>query len=1091
MSQQQDSSEGSGSSPLDLLEQWYHVPVLLGTFAFMLWTRLRSYGNFVRNGEVYFRGNDAWYHLRETKYLLENWPNTLPFDPWTGFPFGNSAGQFGTLWDHIMVVGIWIARPIMGSSEEVMLVMPPIVGALVAVPTYFIARRFVDRVPALAGVLSLALFSGTFLQYSLVGFPDHSAAEVFFQSTAVLAFLVAFAVAEREKPVWELIVDRDWGALRRPAGFAAAAGAALGLYMWTWQPGVLLVGITGVFLAVKITSDVYHGKSPEPIAFVGTVAMTVSGTLQLIPLDTISFTPTQYSLLQVVLPLGVAVGVVFLAWLARQWESRDIEATSYPPAVGGLTLASAAFIWLAVPSLWSTLTRNLLNFVGFSASASFRTIGEGQPPLQEAAFSDFVLSQYGFAFFLALAAILYILARPLYRSDDTTHTLYIPAALAVVGSVYAVPQLYGAIGGVVGLDWQVVGLVIAAAFLVGATFLVEYDTEELYFVVWAAFIGSAAFTQTRFNYYLAVIVAVGAAYFLQVTLAAIDLTSLAALRDIEGWQVMTALAVLAVLIVPLVGVATPVWTAGNSSQPGNVVQWDDSLQWMNDETPTPGELEGADNPMELYGTYERPADGDFEYPEGAYGVQSWWDYGHWITTRAERIPNANPFQQNAGEAADYLLAPSEEEAREVLASQSTEGEHTRYVMVDRQMASPNSKFNAPVTFYSGNASVSDFNRPLYQQTEQGGFRTLMQVNTQRYHESQMIRLYEHHGSAVEPRPVVVDWNQQAAQTAAGEQIQVSVAPSNTSAMIRQFDTMEEARAFVEEDGSAQVGGIGGLPSERVDALEHHRLVHASQARGQSASALQVRVLQQLGVNVQEVLGEGLFAAFQDDFVKTFERVPGATIEGSGAEPGQEVRATVQMQKSSGQTFQYTQYAEANADGNFELTVPYSTTGYDEFGPENGYTNTSVRATGPYQLSTGLSVANGTPTARTGRVNVTEAQVVGADDAAATVALEETTLGGGSESGDSGSADDGSGSSDGDSGSTDGTTDDANTTAAIGAPAGSAVDAPAVDANTLDASALDAPVSRSLAPDAPPSSAPGAAVARGAAASLAALVPVGA
>jgi len=46
----------------------------------------------------------------------------------------------------------------------------------------------------------------------------------------------------------------------------------------------------------------------------------------------------------------------------------------------------------------------------------------------------------------------------------------------------------------------------------------------------------------------------------------------------------------------------------------------------------------------------------------------------------------------------------------VLASQSTEGENTRYVMVDSQMASPNSKFGAPVTFYSGNETRSDFNR---------------------------------------------------------------------------------------------------------------------------------------------------------------------------------------------------------------------------------------------------------------------------------------------------------------------------------------------------------------------------------------------
>ncbi|KKF40019.1 oligosaccharyl transferase STT3 subunit [Halorubrum saccharovorum] len=1031
MSQQTDAVDADGGSPLDALRRWYHVPILLGALAFMLWTRLRSYGNFIQDGEVYFRGNDAWYHFRETSYLLENWPNTLPFDVWTGFPLGRSAGQFGTLWDHIMAVSVWIARPIMGSTEEVLLIMAPIAGALVAVPTYFIARRFVDRFAALAAVVVLALLPGTFFSYSLVGFPDHSAAEVLFQSIAVLAFLVAFAVAEREAPVWELVVDRDWTALKRPAAYAAAAGVALGLYMWTWQPGVLMVGFTGVFLAVKITSDVYHERSPEPIAFAGAVSMAVAGLMQVIPLDNFSFGVTSYSLTQVILPLGVAVGAVFLAWLARQWESRDLETTTYPPAVGGLILASMGVVWLALPSLWSTLTSNLLNFVGFSARATFQTIGEGQPPLQDASFADFVLSEYGLAFFLALAAVLYVVARPLYRSDDANHTLYIPAALAVVGSVYAVPQLYDAIGGVVGVGWQVVGLVVAAAFLVGATFLVEYDTEDLYFVVWAAFIGSAAFTQTRFNYYLAVIVAVGAAYFVQLAVDFLRLRSLDEARDIEGWQAMGALVLVVIVLVPLVAMATPVWAAGANTGPGSVTQWDGSLQWMNDETPTPGELEGADNPMELYGTYERPADGDFEYPEGAYGVLSWWDYGHWITTRAERIPNANPFQQNAGEAADYLLAPSEEEAREVLASQSTEGEHTRYVMVDSQMASPNSKFGAPVTFYSGNETRSDFNRVLYQQTEQGGFQTVMQVNTQRYHESQMIRLYEHYGSAVDPAPVVVDWETQTAQTASGEQVDVDTLPEDQGATIRQFDNISAARAYVEEDGSAQIGGVGDLPSERVEALENHRLVHASEAAGQSPSALQVQVLQQLGVDVQSVLGESTLQAFQDDFVKTFERVPGATIEGSGAEPGQEVEATVELEKSTGGTFEYTQYAEADANGDFELTVPYSTTGYDEFGPENGYTNTSVRATGPYQLSTGLSIDNGTASALTGTVNVTEAQVVGADDAAATVELEETTLGGGEgEDGSDGSSD--TSNSDEPSGSDSTANDDGNTTNALAA-----------------------------------------------------------
>jgi len=311
---------------------------------------------------------------------------------------------------------------------------------LVAIPTYFIARRFVDRFAALAAVVVLALLPGTFFSYSLVGFPDHSAAEVLFQSLAILAFLVAVAVAEREAPVWELVVDRDWAALKRPPRTRPAAGVALGLYMWTWQPGALMVGFTGVFLAIKITSDVSHGKSPEPIAFAGAVSMVVAGLMQIVPLDTFRFAVSEYSFLQIVSPLGVALGAVFLAWLARQWESRDLDAATYPPAVGGLILASAGVVWLAIPSLWSTLTGSLLNTVGFSASAGARTIGEAPaaPPgrlprrLRPRPVRPRVLPR-------ARRCSLHPRAS-LYRSDDANHTLYIPAALAVVGSVYAVPS---------------------------------------------------------------------------------------------------------------------------------------------------------------------------------------------------------------------------------------------------------------------------------------------------------------------------------------------------------------------------------------------------------------------------------------------------------------------------------------------------------------------------------------------------------------------------------------------------------------------------------------------------------------------------
>jgi len=63
-----------------------------------------------------------------------------------------------------------------------------------------------------------------------------------------------------------------------------------------------------------------------------------------------------------------------------------------------------------------------------------------------------------------------------------------------------------------------------------------------------------------------------------------------------------------------------------------------------------------------------------------------------------------------------------------------------------------------------------------------------------------------------------------------------------------------------------------------------------------------------------------------------------------------------------------------------MTLPYSTTGYDEFGPDNGYTNTTVQATSEYAFSS--------DTGEVATASVEEAQVVGVDDEAVSVELTE-------------------------------------------------------------------------------------------------------
>jgi dolichyl-diphosphooligosaccharide--protein glycosyltransferase len=520
----------------------------------------------------------------------------------------------------------------------------------------------------------------------------------------------------------------------------------------------------------------------------------------------------------------------------------------------------------------------------------------------------------------------------------------------------------------------------------------RYDATELYITVWGGFIVSAAFTQVRFNYYLAAVVAVFNAIFIAQAADVIDIRETtysvrASAEELEGWQIIGAVTIMFLVVAPFLfgGISGLNFQEGGVGaldagdpdrvRPGAVEIWDDELEWMNENTPAPGKLERPDDEaIDPTGTYKTPPDGDYNYSEGAYGVQSWWDYGHWITVHGDRIPNANPFQDGATEAANYLLAPNETAAEDALSEQMNDNGETRYVMIDSQMANTNDKFAAPTVFNNA-VSFSDFiNTVVSTQTRQP---QQVRIRTQRYYESQMTKLYSYHGSAAEPAPVVLDPQQQTFQTRDGGQTTIRTVGQG----YQTFATLESAKSYVAENPGAILGGIGSLPRERVDALNHYRLIKSHQ----STSRRYIRNVRR----AQQLTNASSFRALRNapSWVKTFEKVPGATVEGSGAPPETEVKATVDMRiPSNGRTFSYTQYATTDENGEFEMTLPYSTAGYENFGPTNGYTNVSVRANGTYRFRT---VDDSGSLYTDTNVTVTESQVVGAVDESVRVQLTET------------------------------------------------------------------------------------------------------
>ncbi|GGJ01877.1 oligosaccharyl transferase [Halobellus salinus] len=1026
-----ESQEERSPSVVDILRTHYPKAALPAVVVAMLWIRLQAYDTFLRDGEVYLSGNDAWYHLRQVNYTIQNWPGTMPYDPWTGFPYGNLAGQFGTLYDQLIATAalvVGLGDPSQELIAKTLLVAPAVFGALVALPTYAVGKRLGGRLGGIFAAVVLMLLPGTFLRRGLVGFADHNVAEPLFMLIAVLATMIALTVADRERPVWELVADRDIDALRDPLKWSALAGAAIALYMWVWPPGILLVGITGVYFLVQMVASFVRDDSPEHIAFVAAVSMPIAAVLMAARISEPGFGVTGFTLLQVLLPLAVGGGAVLLAWLARVWESQDLERNGYPVAVAGLVAVSLGLFSIALPGVFGGIISNFLNTVGFSATAGTRTIGEAQPFLDPGILqqrgltaSGRIVSEYGFTFFSGLLASIWLAAKPLIKSGDTRKFGYFVGALGVVALIFLVPAIPDGLGSALGAESSLVSLTIVTALILGGILQADYDPEKLFVLVWIAFITSAAFTQVRFNYYLAPGVAVMNAYLVGqlVNSKYLGIPDIEAVSDIDGYQALAVVAAILLILGPVLFVPISVgntttqtaWDAAEQTGPGSVTVWDGPLGWMQENTPEEGNLGGAGNAdqMDYYGTYEYTD--DFEYPDGAYGVMSWWDYGHWITLRGERIPNANPFQQGADTAANFLLAPNETQSEDVLTSQSTEGNQTRYVMVDWQMATPGSKFGAPTVFYDAeeNVSRSDFLRTLYRFDYQNQGRFVgTTLRTQRFYNSTMTKLYYYHGSARSPSPIVVDWEPRQVETGSGEAVTIDSNPRG-EAFVRTFNNMSAAREYVEEDGTAQVGGLGSFPSERVEALEHYRLVQVSDT---SASN---RILRTVGREAQ-IAGANPQATVPADpaWVKTFERVPGATVEGSGAPANTTVTASTELRiPNTNSTFTYTQRADTDANGNFEMTLPYATTGYDDYGPDNGYTNVSVRATGPYTVSTPATLGNnGSIVSYRANLSVPEGEVNGDGDGEIGVELdrneEELTIGGGS--GGDGSTDGGSGDS---------------------------------------------------------------------------------
>jgi dolichyl-phosphooligosaccharide-protein glycotransferase len=212
------------------------------------------------------------------------------------------------------------------------------------------------------------------------------------------------------------------------------------------------------------------------------------------------------------------------------------------------------------------------------------------------------------------------------------------------------------------------------------------ENKILLFIIWTTFIFYSLLAQNRFFYYFSINIAILSGVTCGFILDHVGRWK--NIKNINLWNISSV-----IILIIFIGFypfgASMFDKAVATTQYGvrgeGFFEWYESLTWMRNNTPDPG--------LDYYGIYERPDPGEiYKYPETAYGVMSWWDYGHIITYWAHRIPNANPFQSGIGSindpgAAPFFVAQTEDEANLVLEKLGTnEKPGARYVVSNAYMA---------------------------------------------------------------------------------------------------------------------------------------------------------------------------------------------------------------------------------------------------------------------------------------------------------------------------------------------------------------------------------------------------------------------
>jgi len=732
---------------------------------------------FVNDG-VWFRETDAYYHIRYIESQVNNFPHFTLCDPYILYPEGG-GGPTRPFFDWLIAAVILLVSrgiPTQHTIEVVGAYMPAILGTLTLIPVYFIGKELFNRWVGVISAALVVILPTEFLHRSLLGFTDHHVAEALFSTVCILFLIMAIKRAREREISFSHILSRDWSTITKPLVYTLLAGVFLGIYLFTWYGGLLFVFIIFVYLVIQFIVDHLRHKSTDYLCIVGTPLFLIAFFV-LLPilvtggLDTISLVSLLFAI----------VAPIVLSIISRLMAGRALKPVYYP-----LTLLGLAGIGLAAfHAISPSLVQSMLSLLGiFTMTGAWLTILEVHPLTLWMAWWNF---NTAFLFsFISFAMLIYVV----FKEKSADKTLFLVWSMIMLMAVLSQRRFgyYYAINAALltgYFSWKMLDiaglrkLLAKSKEVVGAVKKFKKREKKAREKAWAK-----TFMQPR-GAWVRVIVA-GVIIFFVVFFPSIGLWKDAPTRIVDELYI---------------GYTKPLTKSPSLMDRS----WYTSLLWLKDNSPEP-----FDDPDFYYELY--PPQDEFEYPETAYGVLSWWDYGYFIMQIAHRIPNANPGQGHAVEAGQFFTARNESSANEVADILGT-----KYVMIDYAMATP-SKFYAMAGW--ADKSVNEFYETYYVPTEQQWTYLFYPA----YYNSIVVRLYNFDGKAVTPTESVVIAYEE--RVASGEQKYKEITWGGN------FSSYEDAQAYVAAQTSGNYRIVGTNPFSSpvpLEELSSYEFVYPTEA----------------------------------------------------------------------------------------------------------------------------------------------------------------------------------------------------------------------------------------------------------------------